>query len=95
MVFLQDILEDITLGVSVSEEEQTTACSLVKTQSVNTHSKLLQFKWPSGPSITPVRLHYFNPNNPDTCIKCTRQNGTLFHSMWDCPQVVGLWRERY
>ena len=81
------------LDENVSEEEWSEACSLVKTQSVNTHSILLQYKWLSRRHITPVKLHHFNPNIPDTCIKCSHQKGSLFDCMWRCPQVACFWRD--
>ena len=84
---------NMDLDENVSEEEWSEACSLVKTQSVNTHSILLQYKWLSRKYITPVKLHHFNPNIPDTCFKCSQQKGSLFHCMWSCPQVARFWRE--
>ena len=76
-----DILRawNMDLNEKVSEEEWSEAFSSVKTQSVNTYSILLQYKWLSRQYITPIRLHHFNPNIPDTCIKCSHQKGSLFH----------------
>ena len=79
---------NMDLDENVSEEEWSEACSLMKTQSVNAHSRMLQYKWLSGQYITPVELHLFNPNIADTCIKFSHQKGSLFHCMWRCPQVA-------
>lgn len=81
----------IDLTENITEEEWTQACSLVQTQSVNTHSKLLQYKWLSRQYITPARLHHFNPSIPDSCIKCNHQKGSLIHCMWECPQIIVFW----
>ena len=80
------------LRQDVTEEEWLKACSLVQTQSINTNSKLLQYKWLTRQYITPAKLHHFNPSIPDTCIKCKHQKGSLFHCMWECPQVSGFWK---
>ena len=84
---------NMDLDENVSEEEWSEACSLVKKQSVNTHSILLQYKWLSREYITPVKLHHFSPNIPDICIKCGQQKGSLFHCIWSCPQAARFWRE--
>ena len=76
---------------NVTEEEWSKACFLAQTQSVNTNSKLLQYKWISRLYITPAKLHHFNPNIPDTCFKCKDQKGTLFHCMWECQKTLSFW----
>ena len=42
--------------------------------------------------IIPTQLNKFNPNNPDTCYKCGKK-GTLFHCLWECPQIQAFWIE--
>lgn len=81
------------LGGNLSSEEWSEACTSIHTQSANTNSKLLQYKWLTRQYITPVKLHHFNPNIPDTCIKCTSQRGSLFHCMWACPRVLAFWKD--
>ena len=43
--------------------------------------------------ITPVKLHKFNDNIPDTCIKCDEARGTLFHCIWECGKVKTFWQD--
>lgn len=43
------------LTENITEEEWTEVCSLVQTQTVNTHSKLLLYKWLCRQYITPAR----------------------------------------
>ena len=43
--------------------------------------------------ITPSLLHRFNTNNPDLCIKCGLEEGTLYHCLWDCPKIREFWEE--
>ena len=81
------------LQENVTEEEWSEACFLAQTQSINTNSKLLQYKWISRLYITPAKLHHFNPNIPDTCFKCKDQKGTLFHCMWECQKILSFWRK--
>ena len=78
---------------NITDEEWSKACSLVQTQSINTNSKLLQYNWISRLYITPAKLHRFNSNIPDTCVKCNDQKGTLFHCMWECPRILSFWRK--
>ena len=42
--------------------------------------------------VTPTQLNKFSPNNPDTCYKFGRKD-TLYHCLWDCPQIQAFWRE--
>lgn len=79
------------LNVDITDQEWSQACLLAQTQSINTNSKLLQFKWLSRLYITPVKLHHFNPNIPDTCLKCRDFKGTLFHCMWECQYIFSFW----
>lgn len=74
------------LKENAKKEEWSKPCSLAHVQTVNTHSKLLWYKWL-------VPLHHFNPNIPHTCIKCYRQKGSLLHCMRECPQRI-LFRNR-
>ena len=43
--------------------------------------------------ITPVKLHHFNPNIPDVCVKCGVDKGSLIHCMWQCPELQIFWKE--
>ena len=81
------------LQENLTEGEWSEACFLAQTQSINTNSKLLQYKWISRLYITPAKLHHFNPNIPDTCFKCKDQKGTLFHCMWECQKILSFWRK--
>lgn len=42
--------------------------------------------------ITPEKLNKFNPNIPDTCIKCGTEGGTLYHCIWKCEHIQEFWR---
>lgn len=70
------------MGGKISEEEWK-ACFLVKTQSLNTQSKLLQHEWLTRQYITPAKLHHY---------KCNYKKGSLFHCMWDCLLISHFWR---
>ena len=43
--------------------------------------------------ITPVKLHKFNDNIPDTCTKCDEARGTLFHCIWECAKIKPFWSD--
>lgn len=43
--------------------------------------------------ITPSKLYLFNPNIPDSCIKCKQQKRSLFHCMWECPLMMTFFLE--
>ncbi len=79
------------LQENLTEEEWSRACLVAQTQMVNANSKLLQYKWITRQYITPGKLHLFNPNIPDTCVKCKHQ-GSLLHSMWECPLIMCFWK---
>ena len=77
------------LQENVTEDEWSETCSLAQTQSINTNSKLLQYKWISTLYITPAKLHRFNPNIPDTCFKCKDQKRYLI----SCQNILFFWRK--
>ena len=83
--------EDI--GEDISAEDWSEACTEAQTQTVNTSLKLLQYKWLMRVYITPVKLHKFNDNIPDTCIKCDESRGTLFHCIWECTKTNAFWKD--
>lgn len=74
-------------------EDWEKACFHAQTQTINTRFKLLQYKWLFRTYITPVKLHNFNPEIPDTCNKCTEEIGTLYHCMWECRKIQMFWKE--
>ena len=80
------------LNSGISTEEWQKICLRSQTQTINTHFKLLQYKWIMRIYVTPTQLNKFNPNNPDTCYKCGRK-GTLYHCLWECPQIQAFWSE--
>ena len=43
--------------------------------------------------ITPEKVNKFNPNVPDTCVKCQTHKGTLFHCIWECGKIQKFWKE--
>lgn len=43
--------------------------------------------------VTPVKLHQFDSNNPDTCIKCNQERGSLVHCLWECVKICEFWVE--
>ena len=80
-----DVQEDI------QETDWQLACERAQKQSINTRMRLLQYKWLMRTYITPVKLNSWSPNVPDTCSKCLVGRGTLFHCVWDCPNVKTYW----
>ena len=89
---LQSWISD--LSTNITKEEWIDACSMVRNQSVNSHSILLQYKWLTRQYITPAKLHRFDPRLPDRCIKCNDgQKGTLIHCIWECPHIVNFWQK--
>lgn len=81
-----DLQEDI------SKDEWMDSCLFAQTYSVNTRCRLLQYKWLMRTYITPVKLHKFNPNIPDSCLKCKQDIGTLYHCMWECTEIQTFWK---
>lgn len=54
------------LNCEISAEGKQKACFKSQSQTINTHFKLLQYKWIMKTYITPIQMNKFNPNNPDT-----------------------------
>lgn len=54
------------LNSVISTEAWQKICLKSQTQTINTHFKLLQYKWIMRIYVTPTQLNKFNPNNPDT-----------------------------
>lgn len=82
--------EDLNLVISIEDWQKI--CLKSQTQSINTKFKLLQYKWIMRLYVTPTQLNKFNANNPDTCYKCGGK-GTLYHCLWECPQIQAFWKE--
>ncbi len=80
------------LQEDISKDEWMDSCLLAQTYSVNTRYRLLQYKWLMWTYITPVKLHKFNPNIPDSCLKCKQENGTLYHCVWECIETEMFWK---
>lgn len=58
------------LQTEISDDKWNNSCLLAQTQTINTRFRLLQYKWLFRTYITPVKLHHFNSNIPDVCVKC-------------------------
>ncbi|CAI5697250.1 unnamed protein product [Oreochromis niloticus] len=81
------------LQMDISEDEWYKSCSLAQSQTINVQSQLLQYKWLTRQYITLSKMHYFNSNILDTCIKCGVDRGSLFHCIWKCPHVKIFWEK--
>lgn len=81
------------LTTNISKEDWEIACAKAQKQLINTRFRLLQYKWLMRTYVTPELLHKYNHNIPDICTKCINDKGTLFHCMWQCPQVELFWEE--
>lgn len=68
-------------------------CAEAHRQTTNTRLRLLQYNWLMRTYITPAKLHQFNNNIPDICIKCEQSKGTLLHCMWNCKEIATFWCE--
>lgn len=86
LAWIEDLQTDIT------EQEWETACYRAQTISINSRLKLIQYNWLMRTYITPEKLNKFNPNIPDTCIKCGKEKGTLYHCIWKCDIIREFWR---
>ena len=80
--------EDLNSVISV--EDWRKACLKAQTQSINSHLKLIQYKWLMRTYVTPYLLNTFDPNNPDVCVKCGVK-GTFMHCLWECLQIQIFW----
>lgn len=81
------------LNWEIAIEDWQKICLNSQTQSVNTKFRLHQYQWLMRIYIIPTQLNKFNPNNPDTCYKCSRK-GALYHCLWDSPHPIfeDMWR---
>ena len=43
--------------------------------------------------VTPALLHRFDNKNSDLCIKCTEEEGRLFHCLQSCPKIFTFWEK--
>lgn len=82
---------DIDENIDITEWEE--ACLRAQKQSINTRMKLLQYKWLMRTYITPVKIHSWAPDIPDTCVKCSEERGTLFHCLWNCSKLQHFWKK--
>ena len=46
-----------------------------------------------GTYITPVKLHNYSKEIPETCFKCNEVKGTFIHCIWECDKIRKFWRE--
>lgn len=67
-------------------------CEEAQSLTMNTRLKLLQYKWLMRIYITPVLLHKYNENIPDTCLRCRDQKATLYHCIWECKGIQNFWK---
>lgn len=89
--YLQAWRSDMETDILV--EEWNNSCILAQKQTINTRFRLVQYKWLFRTYITPVKLHHFNPNIPDDCVKCGKEKGTLYHCMWQCEELQIFWKQ--
>lgn len=80
------------LQTDITEQEWGRACSQAQKISINSRFRLLQYNWLMRIYITPEKLNKFNPDIPDTCIKCGKERGTLYHCLWDCECMRDFWK---
>lgn len=83
---------NLDLSSTISEEDRERASAKIHKMSINSHLRILQFKWLMRMYVTPVHLNKYNNNIPDLCIKCNSK-GTLIHCMWECRQINLFWKE--
>ena len=81
------------LNAEVTIEEWGQICHKAQVQTINTRFRLRQYKWIMRTYITPSLLHHFDANIPDQCVKCDNDKGTLFHCLWDCPNIKSFWKD--
>ena len=81
------------LQSEVSERDWKVACANAHTMSINTHLKLIQYKWLMRTYVTQIDLNRYNKNVPDVCTKCLESRGTLFHCIWQCRKIKIFWEE--
>lgn len=62
-------------------------------ETINSNLKLIQYKWLMRTYITPVKLHKFNNNIPNTCINCNEARGSMHHCIWECVKVKSFWQD--
>ena len=70
-----------SMNPSLSDRDCNVVCGNTHLMSLNTHLKLIQYKWlmQTHTNVTPVDLNQYNENIPDMCTKCMETTGTLFH----------------
>lgn len=75
------------LQEGISKGEWTEICSRAQLLTIKTYLKLIQYNWIMRISVTADRLNKMNPNIPDICVKCNSEKGTLYHCLWNCPEI--------
>lgn len=60
------------LNNETSAEDWQKACLKAQKQSINSHFKLIQYKWLMRTYVPPALLNKFNPSTPDVCFKCQK-----------------------
>lgn len=79
------------LRLSFSESEWVKMCQNSKTLSRDLRIRLIQFKIVNRYYWTPTKLHKLGLKNTLNCWKCQKNNGTLFHTLWQCSKILGYW----
>uniref|UniRef100_A0A1A8RRR0 Reverse transcriptase domain-containing protein n=1 Tax=Nothobranchius rachovii TaxID=451742 RepID=A0A1A8RRR0_9TELE len=81
------------LRQELSKEDWEKACGGAHTKFINARLRLIQHKYLMRTYVTPERLKKYNSNIPDTCVKCAVHKGTLYHCVWECPEIKKFWED--
>ena len=81
--------QDLKVALSPSEWETLWRKSIYSSKCVQ--FRIIQYKILCRSYLTPVTLSKIEGNNDNNCWHGCGNRGTLFHLIWECPDVVTFW----
>lgn len=81
------------LGITLTEKQWLKACTFAHKCSLSTRTQETAYKLLTLWYATPVKLHSWFPQTPDTCWRCHKHRGSLLHIWWQCPILQPFWSE--
>lgn len=72
------------LGSSLTDKQWQKACIFANKCSLSTRTQETAYKLLTHWYATPMKLHSWFPQTPDTCWHCLNDKGSLLHIWWHC-----------
>lgn len=77
----------------LEDEEWSETLDSCKAVSPKLSDRLSQIYILHRACLTPLRVARFKRGHPNSCLMCLGELGTIFHLIWACPSIQGLWKQ--